>query len=139
MGTEVLHCDVESQCFRGASVDDGLCPTARCGHGRHCSWRPAGFYCRCTPRGRGRSFDDDDGCLASSGSCTSRVNCIVPAVIVPIAGVLVIVLMILVFVVMRRREAHGKSLMMVYSRQDSANPVLDLQNIETQSAVVSCV
>ena len=114
-------------------VDDGPCPTERCGLGSRCSWRPdVQFYCVC-------SNDDCTSTAATStdSSCTERVDCIVPVVILVVIGVLVIVLVVVVCCYRRRQKDHDKSLMMVFSRSDSTNPVLDLQTIETQSVTVS--
>jgi len=68
----------------------------------------------------------------------SRVDCIVPVVLAVVGALLVVLIVVLVVVVWRRRRRdHDKSLMMVFSRSDSANPVLELTTIETQSVTVS--
>jgi len=59
--------------------------------------------------------------------------------------VVVVVLFIVVIVVVacvlgrrhRQRNRRRESLMMVFSRTDSVNPVMELQTIETQSMTVS--
>jgi len=51
---------------------------------------------------------------------------------------IVVVIVVVVFCVRHQRQSRRrKSLMMVFSRSDSTNPVLEMQTIETQSVTVS--
>lgn len=119
-------------------TDDGPCPTQRCGQGRRCSWRPdVQFYCTC-------SYGVDGDCSpvavpSTTGTCVSRADCIIPVIIIAVAGVLLFVVVIVVVVrsYRRRQRYRDKSLKMVFSRSDGANPVLDLQVIDAQSVTAS--
>jgi hypothetical protein len=117
-------------------TDSGLCPDANCGNSALCRCRPNGqLYCECPAGYRGDIY-----CSSVSGdeqqpSCTSRLACIVPAVVAPVGGFLlvVVIIVIVVVVVVRRRRRRAKLSPMMYGGVSAVNPVFDMQTVEVRT------
>jgi len=103
------------------------------------------FYCTCS-HGHRPAADGEVVCRPPTGASTGSTGCleqdsciVLLAVFLPLAALLLIALVVVVICVARhrRQRQRDKSLQMVFSRTEAANPVFELQNIETHSVTVS--
>ena len=113
-------------------VDSGPCRKVPCPRGERCRWRPDRQYYCLPPSISTPGLTSPVTESSSTDSCLSRIDCIVPAVVGTLGGVLVIFVVVVVVVCLVSRCHNDKtSLAMVYSRSNGANPV-EMQEIEAQ-------